>query len=119
MRSPDWGWNSFAVGVGALPSYFKEPYVHYFRFDDARRTTAYVQGIELELAPLLGVMGVEPAGDGPVSAILAGPYGGNLVLRDLTVGSSLYPLVATPGGRLWMGDVHELQGDGVVEPDSH
>ena len=60
-------------------------------------------------------MGVEPAGDAPVSAILAGPYGGNLVLRDLTVGSSLYPLVAKPGGRLWMGDVHALQGDGVVD----
>ena len=39
LRTLDWGWNSFALGVGALPSYFKEPYVHYFRFDDARRTT--------------------------------------------------------------------------------
>ena len=35
-------------------------------------------------------MAVEPAGDDPVSAILAGSYGGNLVLRELTVGSSLF-----------------------------
>jgi acetamidase/formamidase len=60
-------------------------------------------------------MAVEPAGDSAVSAILAGPYGGNLVLRELTVGSSLYLPVAKAGGRLWMGDVHALQGDGVVD----
>ena len=60
-------------------------------------------------------MAVEPAGDEPVSAILAGPYGGNLVLRELTVGSSLFLPVAKPGGRVWVGDVHALQGDGVVD----
>jgi acetamidase/formamidase len=115
LRTRDWGWNSFPLGVGALPSDFAEPYLHYFRFDDARTTTDYVQGIRLPLAPFLGVMGVEPAGNTAVSAILAGPYGGNLVLRDLTVGSSLYLPVAKAGARLWIGDVHALQGDGVVD----
>jgi acetamidase/formamidase len=107
LRTRDWGWNSFPLGVGALPADFSEPYVHYFR--------EYVHGITLVLAPFLGVMAVEPAGDSPVSAILAGPYGGNLVLRELTVGSSLFLPVQKTGGRLWMGDVHALQGDGVVD----
>ncbi len=115
LRTRDLGRNSFPLGVGALPADFSEPYVHYFRFDDARRSTEYVQGIELELAPFLGVMAVEPAGDAAVSAVLSGPDGGNLVLRELTVGSSLYLPVAKPGARLWMGDVHALQGDGVVD----
>jgi acetamidase/formamidase len=115
LRTRDWGRNSFPLGVGALPADFKEPYVHYFSFDESRRSTEYFHGIVLELAPFLGVMGVEPAGDSPVSAILAGPYGGNLVLKELTVGSSLYLPVAKPGGRLWIGDVHALEGDGVVD----
>lgn len=115
LRTRDWGWNSFPLGVGALPADFSEPYVHYFRFDESRSATEYVHGITLELAPFLGVMAVEPAGDSPVSAILAGPYGGNLVLRELTVGSSLFLPVQKIGGRLWMGDVHALQGDGVVD----
>jgi hypothetical protein len=38
LRTIDWGWNSFPLGVGALPHDFPEPYVHYFRFDDARST---------------------------------------------------------------------------------
>jgi acetamidase/formamidase len=58
-RTRDWGWNSFPLGVGALPADFSEPYVHYFRFDEARTKSEYVQRIELELAPFLGVMAVE------------------------------------------------------------
>ena len=115
LRTRDWGWNSFPLGVGALPHDFAEPYVHYFRFDDQHTTTAYVQGITMPLAPFLGVMAVEPAGEEQVSAILSGPYGGNLVLRELTVGSSLFLPVAKPGGRIWVGDVHALEGDGVVD----
>jgi acetamidase/formamidase len=45
LRTRDWGWNSFPLGVGALPADFGEPYVHYFRFDEARTKTAYVDGI--------------------------------------------------------------------------
>ena len=115
LRTIDWGWNSFPLGVGALPGDFTEPYLHYFRFDDDRRAAQYTHGISLPLAPFLGVMAAEPAGDQPTSAILAGPYGGNLVLRDLHVGSSLFLPVAKPGGRVWIGDVHALQGDGVVD----
>ena len=115
LRTRDWGWNSFPLGVGALPSDFEQPYVHYFRFDQARVATEYVSGITMPLHPFLGVMAVEPEGDQPVSAILAGSYGGNLVLRELTVGSSLFLPVQKEGGRLWMGDVHALQGDGVVD----
>jgi acetamidase/formamidase len=115
LRTRDWGWNSFPLGVGALPDDFKEPYVHYFRFDEERTHTDFVHGISLKMAPFLGVMAVEPAGDEPVSAIVAGPYGGNLVLRELTVGSSLFLPVEKTGGRVWVGDVHALEGDGVVD----
>ena len=101
--------------MGALPSDFAEPYVHYFRFDDARTTAEFTHGIRLPMAPFLGVVAAEPAGDDPVSAILAGAYGGNLVLRDLTAGSHLFLPVAKVGGRIWNGDVHALQGDGVVD----
>jgi acetamidase/formamidase len=115
LRTIGWGWNSFPLGVGALPHDFAEPYVHYFTFDDARTTTEYTHGIRLPMAPFLGVVAAEPAGDDQVSAILSGAYGGNLVLRDLTAGSHLFLPVAKNGARLWIGDVHALQGDGVVD----
>ena len=115
LRTIGWGWNSFPLGVGALPHDFAEPYVHYFTFDEARTTAEYVDGITLPMAPFLGVVAAEPAGDEQVSAIVSGPYGGNLVLRDLGVGSHLFLPVQKSGGRVWIGDVHALQGDGVVD----
>ena len=101
--------------MGALPHDFAEPYVYYFTFDDARTIAKYEHGITLPMAPFLGVVAAEPAGQEQVSAIVSGSYGGNLVLRDLGVGSHLFLPVAKPGGRIWTGDVHALQGDGVVD----
>ena len=65
----DWGWNSFPLGVGALPSDFDEPYVHYFRFNEERTSAEFVDGIQIPLRPSMGVYAVEPEGDEPISAI--------------------------------------------------
>jgi acetamidase/formamidase len=115
LRTIGWGWNSFPLGVGALPQDFAEPFLHYFTFDDARTMAEFTHGIRLPMSPFLGVVAAEPARDEPVSAIVSGSYGGNLVLRDLGVGSHLFLPVAKAGGRIWIGDVHALQGDGVVD----
>jgi len=114
-RPIDWGWNSFPLGVGALPSDFKEPYVHYFRFSEDRSHAEFVEGIKIPLKPSMGVFAVEPEGDEPVSAILAGPYGGNLDLWELTEGTSLFLPVFKPGARVWTGDANAIQSDGVVD----
>jgi acetamidase/formamidase len=81
LRTIGWGWNSFPLGVGALPHDFAE----------------YTHGIALPMAPFLGVVATEPAGQDEVSAIVSGSYGGNLVLRDLGVGTHLFLPVAKQG----------------------
>ena len=103
LRTIDWGWNSFPLGVGALPADFDAPYLHYFRFDEDRRSADFVEGIRIPLAPFMGVFAVEPAGEEPVSAILAGAYGGNLDLAELVAGTSLFLPVFKPGARVWNG----------------
>jgi acetamidase/formamidase len=110
-----WGWNSFPLGVGALPSDFEEPYVHYFRFDEDRAHAEFVDGIRIPLAASMGVLAVEPEGEKPVSAILAGPYGGNLDLAEITEGTSLFLPVFKAGARVWSGDANAAQSDGVVD----
>jgi acetamidase/formamidase len=118
LRPIDWGWNSFPLGVGALPADFDDPYVHYFRFDDDRLHADFVDGIRIPLAPTMGVFAVEPEGDHPISAILAGPYGGNLDLAELVAGTSLFLPVFKTGARVWTGDANAAQGDGVVDQTS-
>lgn len=114
LRPIGWGWNSAPKGVGALPNDFPKPYLRYFKFDESRQYTEFAPGIHIKLAPFQGVMAVQPAGDEPVSAILSGRYGGNLVLRELVEGTSLFLPVQRPGAMIWTGDSHAAQGDGVV-----
>lgn len=114
LRPIGWGWNSAPKGVGALPSDFDKPYLRYFKFDESRQHTEFAPGVQIKLAPFQGVMAAQPAGDEPVSGILSGPYGGNLVLRELVEGTSLFLPVQRPGALIWTGDSHAVQGDGVV-----
>lgn len=53
LRTISCGWNSFPLGVGALPHDFTEPYVHHFPLDDARTTAEFTHGIQLAMAPVL------------------------------------------------------------------
>ena len=115
LKPIDWGWNSAPRGVGALPADFTEPYLHYLRFDADRRFADFGGGVRIPLAPLQGVMAVQPAGEKPVSAILSGHHGGNIVLRELVEGTALFLPVEVAGARLWTGDSHAAQGDGVVD----
>ncbi len=115
-RPIDWGWNSFPLGVGALPSDFDEPYVHYFRFGDDRSNAEFVEGIRIPLKPSMGVLrGRAARGTSRSARSSAGPYGGNLDLWELTEGTSLFLPVFKPGARVWTGDANATQSDGVVD----
>lgn len=114
LRPIEWGWNSAPLGVGALPAEFARPYLQYFRFDAARTQADFKDGIRYPLRPTQGVIATMPAGDKPVSGILSGPHGGNIVLRELTEGTSIFLPVQRNGGLVWTGDSHAAQGDGVV-----
>ena len=48
------------------------------------------------------------------TAFDSGPYGGDIGMRGLVEGSTLYLPVFVPGGMLVMGDCHAVVGDGAV-----
>lgn len=70
-------------------------------------------GIEAPLSPLIGVIGVAPAG-GPVRTVFPGDHGGNMDVREMAPGSTLYLPVFAPGAGLCLGDVHGRSGDGEL-----
>jgi len=73
-------------------------------------TAIYPWGLHLPLDPMIGVIGLAPAGD-PVPTTTPGEHGGNLDTADVGEGATIYLPVAVPGGMLALGDVHALQGD--------
>ncbi|MGW0179161.1 acetamidase/formamidase family protein [Nocardia sp. NPDC003345] len=64
--------------------------------------------------PFLGLCGVTPAGDEPRGTIAPGPFGGNIDLREIVVGSSLFLPVQVEGAGFYLGDPHFAQGNGEI-----
>jgi len=72
------------------------------------------RAVRFPIAPFLGIMGVAVAGDVRPHSVPPGPHGGNLDIKLLTAGSSLYLPVQVPGALAYVGDPHFAQGDGEV-----
>ncbi len=62
--------------------------------------------------PMVGQPGVTVSG--VQGSRPPGPFGGNMDVKDLTAGTTLYLPVFHPGARFYVGDPHSAQGDGEV-----
>jgi acetamidase/formamidase len=83
--------------------------------DRQRGVATLPWGTELKLAPFFGVMGTAPPPEyGLQSSIEPREYGGNMDLKELVAGTTLYLPVFVEGGRFSVGDGHGAQGDGEV-----
>ncbi|HEV2249057.1 MAG TPA: acetamidase/formamidase family protein [Candidatus Limnocylindria bacterium] len=106
------GVTTFVPDRGLLAGDFPEPYLKVW---DLRGTTAQLRpGVRVPLAPFLGVMGVALAEPGEHSTIPPRAAGGNMDIKQLTRGSTLYLPIAVPGALFSCGDGHAAQGDGEV-----
>ncbi len=70
--------------------------------------------VRFPLAPFFGIMGVAVDADVRPHSVPPGAHGGNIDIRLLTEGASLYLPVQVPGALAYLGDPHFAQGDGEV-----
>ncbi len=106
--------NPGALHTGTLPDEFPEGHVHYFELSPEQKYVNFSDRIRLNMKPFQGTIGVMPAGDKPVSSTAPGNFAGNIDLKELTAGSSLFVPVYHDGALICTGDSHALQGDGEV-----
>jgi amidase len=71
-------------------------------------------GVDLPLEPMIGTIGVAPAGGETHSTLTAGEWGGNLDTRLIRAGTTVFLPVNVPGAMLALGDGHARQGDGEI-----
>ena len=69
--------------------------------------------IKIPYQPMLGCIGTTPAYGMP-STMPAGPHGGNMDIREVTEGNTLYLPVFVPGALLYLGDAHAAMGQGEL-----
>jgi acetamidase/formamidase len=111
-----YGVNNTGPTSGVLPGLVEKPTPRIIKTDLQRKVALLPGGIELPLAPFLGIMGVAPPPD--LIIVSSGPpgrWGGNLDLRVLGVGATLYLPVLNDGALFYTGDPHGVQGDGEVD----
>jgi len=91
---------------------------------DGREVAFFAPGIEIPLAPFMGIMAVAPLNPtvGEPGVTVAGvqgsrppgAFGGNMDVNDLGAGTTLYLPVFHEGALFYTGDPHGVQGDGEV-----
>ena len=117
------GYPGTIPGDGPLPI---PPVRHFIRSAevDGREVALFAEGVRVPLAPFMGILAVAPRAPavgepgvtvpGVQSSRPPGAFGGNLDIKDLGAGSTLFLPVFHPGAHFYVGDPHAVQGDGEV-----
>ncbi len=128
----NYGYTSYRLSPGVLnPEAAEKLYKNFYKMDvlrpgradlipwdlDIQRGTARPRllegpGFELPVRPMIGCIGVAPAGDHVATSGPAGSYGGNMDYNEVVEGATLYFPVFHRGAYFYVGDGHALQGDG-------
>jgi acetamidase/formamidase len=113
VQPASFGWTAILPGYGLLPEDFTEPYLR--TWDLSLGSHALLgDRIRIPLDPFCGVMGLALAEPGELPTIPPRQTGGNVDIKQLVVGASLYLPVEVEGALFSVGDAHAAQGDGEV-----
>lgn len=114
LRAPYYGVNISTTTGGALPQLVPEGgwEMVFPDIDVASGMIAFSDTITVPLAPFMGTMGVAPTER--ASTVPPGRHGGNMDIKELVSGTTLFLPVLVEGGLFSTGDGHAAQGDGEV-----
>ncbi|MEW2386072.1 acetamidase/formamidase family protein [Micromonospora sp. NPDC047707] len=123
----DWGMSATFPHFGALTGTHTTAMLHppieervwRYTIDAAADTVTYRarrsdHAILMPLEPMLGTVGVAPAGGEARSTIVPDAHGGNLDTPEIRPGVTVYLGVNVPGALFAIGDGHARQGQGEV-----
>lgn len=110
-----WGFTGFMpgeMGLGLLPEEFEDAGLHVWELGE--ESTEFVDGIEIPLDMFPGTIGNAPAEAGEHETLPPRDVGGNMDVKQMTAGSTVYLPVEVDGALFSTGDCHAAQGDGEV-----
>jgi acetamidase/formamidase len=109
------GWTANIPGFGLLADQFTDPALHVWTYDaDTMVPALFGREGRVPLKPFAGTIGNAPAAPGLHSIVPPRRVGGNMDIRDLSAGTTLYLPVEVEGALFSVGDTHAAQGDGEV-----
>ena len=110
-----WGWTANIPGFGLLADQFTDAALTLWKYDpDSLAPALWGDQGKVPLKPFCGTIGNALAEAGLHSIVPPRRVGGNLDIRDLAAGTTLYLPVEVAGALFSVGDTHAAQGDGEV-----
>ena len=113
IKTGSWGWSAIIDDLGILKGRFRQRLVFWDIVDGVCHPVNFLEGIQIPLEPMLGVIGVSPS-RGEFGMIPPQVFGGNMDSRINHSGTRVYLPVLRTGGMLSFADPHASQGDGEV-----
>ena len=108
--------NGFSAGRGFLPDDFPYSRFKIIPLDREHMTAQFAPGVTVPLHPFFGSMGVAPPESaGRYNSAPPWMHAGNMDLKELVSGSTLYIPVNAEGALFEAGDGHAGQGNGEVD----
>src|SRR5438552_2232787 len=108
------GWTAIRPGRGLLPeAEFAKPFLQIWDLADGTHARMG-HGIAVPIEPFPGVMGTALDEPGGHSTMPPRKNGGNMDVKHLVAGATLYLPVWVDGALFSVGDAHAAQGDGEV-----
>jgi acetamidase/formamidase len=110
----DWGWTAIIPGFGLLADEFPDPWLNISRVDAGSGRVRFLDDVVLPFAPFPGTIGLAPAEAGEHSIVPPRRWGGNMDIKHLRPGTTLYLPVGVDGALFSVGDTHAAMGDAEV-----
>ena len=120
----DWGWTGLLPGAGVLDGRVgwddcSGPFSTIIEYEsgpsgtltDGEAVMTLDREVRWPLRPFIGTIATAPERGAENSVITAGPWGGNIDVRDIAAGNRIHLNVGVTGALLFLGDVHGSQGD--------
>jgi amidase len=105
-------WSVWLPQFGGLGAHTKDIGVRQIPLRDGR---AHISDtLSVPIRPMIGCIGVAPREGKGSTFMPAYPFGGNMDLREMEAGATLYLPVQVPGALLALGDLHAAMG--TAEP---
>lgn len=124
IRLSNFATNNTARGKGLFRDEFPDQVRSYY-LDTEKMQLRFSPNVLVPLEPFPGVLAVGRSDttsawctDGRCSTEQPGPWGGNMDLPAMQVGSTTYLPVQVKGGLIWTGDSHAKQGNGEIDLDA-
>lgn len=109
IETAAWGWNMFTPGGGLLGYSMVEPLLRRLPIKDG--LVWITEALTVPVQTMIGCLGVAPAEGESSSLAPIFPWGGNLDLVQMTVGSTALFPAQVAGGLFSLGDLHAAMGD--------